>query len=329
MNAAVAPSTRNVSPGGRLLYKDKRVAAVIPAYNVAPHISGVVSGIPPLVDHIFVVNDASRDETMQVLAAIDDPRVSVIALDQNQGVGGATVRGFKAALAAGTDIVVKIDGDGQMDPAYLPNLIDPIACGQCHYAKGNRFLDDAALARMPRVRLFGNLVLTFLTKLASGYWHIFDPQNGYLAIDGSMLSRLPLERLSRRYFFENDMLVHLNIARAVVRDVSIPARYGEEESSMRIRTILLTFPPHLIRRFYYRVYQRHVLRDFSVVAIFWFFGLLLLAWAVGFGLVVWGISISSGQPATTGTVMLSALPLILGFQLVLQAILIEVSESRS
>lgn len=311
------------------MYKGKSVSVVIPAYNVAAHIADVVAGIPHFVDRIFVVNDASRDGTADALAAISDPRVRIITLERNQGVGGATVRGFQDALAAGSDIVVKMDGDGQMDPAYLPALIDPIAHGYFHYTKGNRFLDGAALARMPRVRLFGNLVLTFLTKLASGYWHIFDPQNGYVAIDGAMLSRLPLERLSRRFFFENDMLVHLNIARAHVEDISIPARYGDEDSTMRVGTILLTFPPHLIQRFAYRVYQRHVLRDFSIVAVFWFVGLTLLAWGVGFGLLVWGTSISSGKPATTGTVMLSALPLILGVQFILQAIVIEVNESRS
>jgi dolichol-phosphate mannosyltransferase len=310
------------------MHSGKTIAVVIPAYNVAAHISGVVASIPPLVDRIYVVNDASRDQTAAALAGISDPRLTVITHQKNQGVGGATVTGFKAALASGTDVIVKMDGDGQMDPAYLSRLVDPVVRGEFDYAKGNRFLDDDALIQMPRIRLFGNLVLTFLTKLASGYWHIFDPQNGYLAADRAALARVKLDHLARRYFFENDMLVHLNIAGARVTDVPIPARYGEEASSMRLGSILLTFPPRLLRRFWYRVYQRHVLRDFSVLAIFWFFGALLLAWGIVFGLVVWAISINSGKPATTGTVMLSALPLILGFQLVLQAILIEIGESR-
>ena len=306
----------------------KTVAVVIPAYNVGAYISGVIAGLPALVDRIYVVNDASHDDTAAVLQGISDPRLSVITHERNRGVGGATVSGFKAALADLVDVIVKMDGDGQMDPAHLTRLIDPVLRGEFDYAKGNRFLDDDALASMPRVRLFGNLVLTFLTKLASGYWHIFDPQNGYLAADRTVLARVELDHLARRYFFENDMLVHLNIARARVTDVAMPARYGDEMSSMRLGSILLSFPPRLIRRFWYRVYQRHVLRDFSVVAIFWIVGALLLAWGVVFGLVVWTISIRSGQPATTGTVMLSALPLILGFQLLLQAILIEIGESR-
>jgi dolichol-phosphate mannosyltransferase len=247
------------------MHSGKSIAVVIPAYNVAPHIAGVVAGIPPLVDRIFVVNDASRDETATALAAIADPRVTVLTHSSNQGVGGATVSGFRAALAEGMDVIVKMDGDGQMDPAYLARLVEPVVNGACDYAKGNRFLDEDALVQMPRVRLFGNLLLTFLTKLASGYWHIFDPQNGYLAADRAALTRVNLDHLARRYFFENDMLVHLNIAGARVTDVAIPARYGDEISSMRLGSILFTFPPRLIRRFWYRGYQRPVLRDFSVV----------------------------------------------------------------
>jgi dolichol-phosphate mannosyltransferase len=310
------------------MHGGKSIAVVIPAYNVASHIPGVVAGIPAIVDRIYVVNDASRDNTAAVLATITNPRVTVISHEKNQGVGGATVTGFLAALADGMDVIVKMDGDGQMDPAQLPRLIEPVVAGRFDYAKGNRFLDDDALARMPRVRLFGNLVLTFLTKLASGYWHIFDPQNGYLAVDRATLSRVKLSHVANRYFFENDLLVHLNIVRARVTDVPMPARYGAEISSMRLGSILLTFPPQLIRRFWYRVYQRHVLRDFSVVAIFWFLGALLTLWGVVFGLVEWAISIISGEPATTGTVMLSAIPLILGFQLLLQAMLIEIGDSQ-
>jgi len=310
------------------MHRNKSVAVVIPAYNVAPHISAVIQGLPSFVDHIYVVNDASTDDTAGVLKSVSDPRLTVLQHTTNRGVGGATVTGFQAALAGGADVIVKMDGDGQMDPAYLQRLIEPVVQGGFDYAKGNRFLDDAELATMPRIRLAGNLLLTFLTKLASGYWHVFDPQNGYLAVDRRTLARLKLDRIARRYFFENDMLVHLNIVRARVTDVAIPARYGDEVSSMRLGTILFTFPPRLIRRFWFRVYQRHVLRDFSVVAIFWYFGGLLLAWGVLFGLWVWARSISSGTPATTGTVMLSALPLILGFQLVLQAILIEIGDSR-
>jgi hypothetical protein len=195
-----------------------------------------------------------------------------------------------------------------------------------HYAKGNRFL-AGDLNRMPRVRLLGSFCLTFLTKLASGYWHVFDPVNGYVAISAAALRALPLDRIARRYFFETDMLIHLNILRARVKDVPIPARYGGEKSAMRVRWVLLTFPFYLFKGFWYRIYQRHVLREFSAVAMFWFLGSLLLLWGTGFGAYTWIESHLTGHIATTGTVMLSVLPFILGFQLALQAILIEIQES--
>jgi glycosyltransferase involved in cell wall biosynthesis len=237
------------------------------------------------------------------------------------------VAGYQAALAAACDVVVKMDGDGQMDPNQLPRLLDALVVDGYDYAKGNRFLDSDELAQMPKLRLLGNFILSFLTKLSSGYWSVFDPQNGFVAIRASVLRKLPLEHLSRRYFFENDMLVHLNVVQARVKDVAIPARYGDENSSLRVRYVLATFPSYLIRRFWYRVYQRHVLRDFSVVAVFWIAGAALVGWGVGFGAIAWVVSVASGRVASTGTVMLAALPLILGFQLVLQAILIETQES--
>jgi len=180
---------------------------------------------------------------------------------------------------------------------------------------------------MPKIRLAGSFVLTFLSKLASGYWHIFDPVNGFVAIDARALRKLPLDRLARRYFFETDMLIQLNVFGARIKDVPIPPRYGNEPSSMRVSTVLLTFPLYLLRGFAHRIYQRHVLRDFSAVAVFWILGTVLLAWGMGFGAFTWIKSSWSGHVASTGTVMLSMLPLILGFQLVLQAILIEIQES--
>src|SRR5262245_5172559 len=311
----------------RPVYRDKAVAVVIPAYNVDRFVATVVEGLPDLVDQVIVVDDASTDGTATALEAIKDPRVRVTRHPVNQGVGGAMVTGFRLALEQRPDVVVKMDGDGQMDPRYLPTLLDPLLTGSCDYTKGNRFLDGDRLAEMPAVRLVGNFVLTFLTKLVSGYWSIFDPQNGFVAISAPMLRRLPLDRLARRYFFENDMLIHLNILRARVRDVPIPARYGDERSSMRLGRVLLTFPAHLARRFWYRIYQRHILRDFAAAGVFWVVGTALASWGILFGTAMWIRSAVTGHPATTGTVMFSAVPLILGFQLLLQAILIEIQES--
>jgi len=309
------------------MYQGRKVAVVIPAYNVAQHIVGVIQGIPEFVDYIIVVVDAGTDATGRLVKDLDQPGLSVVQHAANQGVGGAMVTGFRMALDRGADIIVKMDGDGQMDPIYLPALLDPIVLESYSYTKGNRFLREEGLREMPKIRLAGSFGLTFLSKLASGYWHIFDPANGYVAIEATMLRKLPLERIARRFFFENDMLIQLNIFRARVKDIPIPARYGQERSSMRVGRVLMTFPLFLFRGFWYRIYQRHVLREFSPVAIFWVLGTMLLAWGTGFGAYTWIKSYLTGHVATTGTVMLSVLPFILGFQLTLQAILIEIQES--
>jgi len=309
------------------MYQEKKIVVVIPAYNVENHIEGVIKTIPSFIDEIIVVEDASTDDTREVLLALQDSRVTVVHHSVNQGVGGAMVSGFKRALECGAEVIVKMDGDGQMDPSQLAILLDTIVVGGYDYAKGNRFLDGDQLISMPKARLIGNFGLTFLTKLASGYWNVFDPQNGYVAARADVLRKLPLDRLARRYFFENDMLIHMNIFGARVKDIPIPARYRDERSSMRLTQVVVTFPIHLFKRFWYRIYQKYVLRNFSPVALFWTVGTLLLTWGIGFGAYRWIKSSWTGQSATTGTVMLSVLPLMLGFQLALQAILIEIQES--
>ena len=227
------------------MFRDTRVHVVIPAYNVAAYIGSVLRGLPDFVDTITVVDDGSADGTAEAARAVGDPRVTVLQSPVNEGVGAAMARGFKHALGQGAGIIVKMDGDGQMDPADLARLLEPIVEGRCEYAKGNRFLMSRELDIMPRARLAGNFVLTFLTKLASGYWNVFDPQNGYVAITSDALGLLDLDRLSRRYFFENDMLINLNILNFRVKDVPLPAQYGDERSSLRIKRILVTFPFYL------------------------------------------------------------------------------------
>jgi len=309
------------------MFRDTRVHVIIPAYNVEAHLVGVLRGIPAFVDAVTVVDDGSTDGTAQAAKSVGDPRVTVLQSPTNEGVGGAMARGFQQALTQGEGIIVKMDGDGQMDAADLPRLLDPIVDGRSDYAKGNRFLRSRELDIMPRARLAGNFVLTFLTKLASGYWNVFDPQNGYLAISSGTLRLLDLDRLSRRYFFENDMLIHLNIFDARVRDVAMPSRYGAERSSMRLDRILCSFPFHLFRGYWYRFYRKHVLRDFSPVALFMLTGLPLLAWGTGFGMYTWGQSWLHNQFASTGTVMLSVLPFLVGFELVLQALVLEIRDT--
>lgn len=309
------------------MFRDVRVHVVIPAYNVAPHIGDVLAGLPDFVDAVTVVDDGSIDGTADVVTRAGNRRVTLLQSPNNEGVGGAMVRGFRHALAQGGGVIVKMDGDGQMDPADLPRLLAPVVDGQCEYAKGNRFLRSRELDSMPRARLAGNFVLTFLTKLASGYWNVFDPQNGYLAIASETLRLLDLDRLSRRYFFENDMLINLNIFDARVRDVAMPSRYGVERSSMRLWRVLWSFPYHLFRGYWYRFYRKHVLRDFSPVALFMLTGLLLLAWGTWFGAYTWVQSWLHNQFASTGTVMLSVLPFLMGFELILQALVLEIRDT--
>jgi len=309
------------------MYKGKRVSVVVPAYNVAPHILEVLKTIPDFVDQTIVVDDCGSDATSTILAQVYDPRTTIIRHETNQGVGGAMVSGFKRALSDRADLVVKMDGDGQMDPGYLSALLDPLIDEDISYTKGNRFLDSAKLQAMPALRLIGNYALTFLTKWASGYWHIFDPQNGYIAIRSEALRKLDLDHIAKRYFFENDMLVHLNIFSVRMKDISIPARYGNEKSSMKMHEILLTFPWYLARRLWYRTYQKHILRDFSPIALFWVFGTPMFLWGFLFGLYTWGISIIFHKIATTGTVMLSVLPFLLGFELILQGMILEIKDS--
>ena len=306
------------------MYRNAVVHVVIPAYNEAPFIGGVLGGIPAFVDRVIVVDDASADGTGDVARTNGDARVTVLRTPTNLGVGGATQLGYRHALDAGADVIVKVDGDGQMDPDHVARLVDALLDRNADYAKGNRFLEGDPVRDMPPGRLVGNLVLTFLTKLASGYWHVFDPQNGFTAVRASALRALPLERVSRGFFFENDMLVRLNIQDRRVVDVAIPARYGDEISDVRLLPVLVTFPVLLVRRFFGRVLEKYVLRDFSPIALFLFVGLASFAWGVGWGLYLWARSWVTQVGTPTGSLMLSLVPIVLGFQLLLQAIVLDI-----
>ncbi|MFZ5874871.1 MAG: glycosyltransferase family 2 protein [Nitrospirota bacterium] len=306
------------------MYRGRSIGVVIPAYNVERSIRKVVEGVPSWVDRIIVVDDASRDGTLAEARSIVANNLIVLHHEVNQGVGGATMTGLRRALDEGVKVVVKMDGDGQMDPAQLPALLDAVTIQGYDYSKGNRFLHTSELSAMPRHRLFGNFVLTFLTKLTSGYWNVFDPQNGYLAIRREPLSRLPFDRIAKRFFFENDLLIHLNILNYRVKDVPIPAIYGDEVSNLKVSRVLGSFPLYLFRRFWYRIYQKYVLRDFSPIAVFLFLGLGFFLWGTGFGVYTWWRSAMTGEIATTGTVMLSVLPFLIGFELLLQAVILDI-----
>lgn len=310
------------------MYENNRITVVIPAYNEEAFISDVIKTVPDFVDYIIVVDDCSQDNTFNVAAESDESRVTAIKTRNNQGVGGATVAGYKKALESETDIVVKMDGDGQMSPEYMPQLLDAIVEDGYSYSKGNRFIENEALATMPRHRLLGNIVLTFMNKLASGHWHIFDPQNGYVAIKAEALRSIKLDDISKDYFFENDMLLQLNLHGFRVKDVSIPAKYGDEESHIKLLNIIGTFPLLFLKRFFYRIYYKYVLTDFSPIALFLISGSMLFAWGVLFGLYTWIKAIITQLDTPLGTLMLVIVPLILGFQLLLQAFVLDIQETQ-
>jgi glycosyltransferase involved in cell wall biosynthesis len=309
------------------LYKNKLIHVIIPAYNEERFIAGVLSGIPDYIDKIIFVDDCSDDSTFTIASATCDPRLIVLKTPHNLGVGGATILGYKKALEFGGQILVKMDGDGQMPSEYLDLLLDSVIENGYDYAKGNRFLHSEAINQMPAMRILGNIVLTFLTKAASGYWHIFDPQNGYTAIQGNAAQSIDLEKVEKRFFFENDMLVHLNIQNYRVTDIAMPSRYGEEVSDVHIAKVLITFPPLLLRRFIYRIFQKYILRNFSPVALFLLLGLPIFLWGAFFGLYLWAHALMTTEPTPTGSIMLALVPIVLGFQLLLQAIVLDIQET--
>jgi dolichol-phosphate mannosyltransferase len=301
------------------------IAVVIPAYRVEKEIEDVIRSIPDYISHIVVVNDASPDRTGSIVSMLAEnhSRISLVNHEHNQGVGGVMVTGFCKALQLGAQIVVKVDGDGQMDLNYLLALITPLVQGKADYTKGNRFRDFVSLRKMPSIRRLGNIMLGFLSKLATGYWNIFDPTNGYVAIRAEVLAQLPLERIARTYYFETSMLAELYLVGAYVLDVPIPARYGSETSSLKIHQILFEFPPRLLLTFLRRMLFKNFLYDFSMISIYLLSGIPLFLFSLIFGINKWIKYASLGIPAPTGTVMLPTLCAILSIQLLLSAIQID------
>lgn len=294
------------------------VAVVIPSYKVRAHILDVISLIGPEVTAIYVVDDCCPDGSGRFVESnVQDPRVRVVYHTENQGVGGAVMTGYQAALEEGAEIIVKIDGDGQMDPRLVPQFIGPILAGQADYTKGNRFFDLEAIRAMPKVRLLGNAALSFMTKLSSGYWDLFDPTNGYTAIHRDVASHLPLNKISRRYFFETDILFRLNTLRAVVIDIPMDAHYGDEVSNLKISKIIGEFFFKHARNFCKRIFYNYYLRDMSLASFELPLGLLLLLLGVVVGGTHWLGALQSGVSTPSGTVMLAALPVIIGTQLIL------------
>jgi glycosyltransferase involved in cell wall biosynthesis len=296
-----------------------KIAVVIPCYKIKRHIGGVLSEIPADVHNIYCVDDACPQSSGAFILSefAADPRVTVIARSSNGGVGAAVISGYERAMEDGMDIVIKLDGDGQMDPALIPVLIRPLLAGTADYVKGNRYYSPESLRGMPMIRKLGNTGLSFLSKLSTGYWHLFDPTNGYTAIDARVLRLLPLSKLHRGYFFESDMLFRLNLLRACAEDIPMNARYADEKSQLSVSRALLTFPFLHLRNLLKRIVYNHFLRNFSIASVELLLGSFLLPFGVINGILSWMESASSGEPATAGTVMLAALPVIVGVQFLL------------
>jgi len=295
-----------------------KISVVIPAYRILQHIEDVIANIPEFVWRIYVIDDACPDGSGRLLDKnLENNRLRVIYHEQNMGVGGAVMTGYRAAIEDGSDIIVKVDGDGQMDPGLIPYFVEPILSGDADYTKGNRFYDLEEIRAMPAIRLFGNAILSLMTKLSSGYWNLFDPTNGYTAIHVDVARHLPFKKLSHRYFFESDMLFRLNTLRAVVVDVPMDAKYGEENSSLKVSRVVGEFLFKHTRNFIKRIFYNYYLRDLSLASIELPVGMIMLLFGLIFGGYHWIGSAQLNVPTPPGTVMLAALPLLMGLQLIL------------
>ena len=306
----------------------KRVAVVVPAFDEEGLIETTLAGLPEFVDQVIVVDDASSDGTAERARTLGDPRVEVISHDRNQGVGAAILTGYRRALAADVDVTCVMAGDNQMDPADLEAIAGPVARGEVDYAKANRLFTGRAWELIPHTRYLGNAVLSLLTKIASGYWHIADSQSGYTAIGRETLELLDLDRIYRRYGFPNDMLVHLNVINARVRDVPSRPVYGVGETSgIRLRRVVPSISWLLTKAFFWRMREKYVIRDFHPLVFFYVFGLLFLAIGAALGLTVTVLRIL-GNELTVATVVLVALLLIAGLLFTLFAMLFDMESNR-
>jgi len=306
-----------------------RVAVVVPCYHAGRHIAEVVRSLPAFVDDIVVVDDGSPTPTAEALDVAADRRVVVIRHDVNRGLARAMGTGYTAALQRGAHVVIKMDGDGQMDPAHLPRLIAPIADGIADLCKGNRFLHRRLMVQMPMLRRAGNLALSFLAKAATGYWQVFDPTNGYVAVRRELLEAIDFDRLGPGYFFEISLLREACLAGAAAVDVPIAAQYGDQVSHLSIGRVLVAFPVHLAASIVRRLGLRYFLWDFSAVGAFIVAGVPLLTFGLLFGIWQWVERMGTLTPTPTGTLLLAALPLVLGFQLLLQAWVMDIANVPS
>jgi len=310
------------------MLEGKRVAVVVPAYDEARLVGETLAGIPDFVDRIYVVDDASRDGTGELAGAVGDPRVEVIRHERNRGVGAAIATGYRRALEEEVDVTCVMAADNQMDPSELGGLVEPVARGEVEYAKANRLFSGEAWTVIPRMRYLGNAVLSLLTKIASGYWHVADSQAGFTALSLDALRRLDLDRLYPRYGFPNDMLVHLNVQNARVRDVASRPIYDVgEQSGIKLRAVVPRISWLLLKGFWWRMAQKYVIRDFHPLVFFYVFGVLMTFVGFVLGVVELVLRIL-GNEITTPTIVLVAVLLIAGLQLTLFAMSFDMEANK-
>jgi len=312
------------------MYKNHKIAVVVPAYNEEKLIGETLSSIPEYVDKVYAVDDGSTDRTFEIVQefAKKDSRIVCIKHEKNRGPGAAIVTGYKRALQDKMDIVAVMAGDNQMDPAYLPDLLEPIIEGRADYAKGNRLLNPEYRRGMSRWRFFGNSILTFLTKIASGYWQVVDPQNGYTAISRRALERIDLDSIYPWYGYPNDILVKLNVYGFRIVDVPHPARYGREKSKIKYGKYILKVSWLLLRDFFWRLKMKYILLSFHPLVLFYLFGIVFTSLGVFIGLHTLYYKFVLGGPLFVRGV-LSMLLFMVGLQFLSFAMLFDMQMNNS
>jgi dolichol-phosphate mannosyltransferase len=315
------------------MHKNK-VVVIIPCYKCSRTIGNVIKAMPEFVKHIILINDCCPEIGTKIeLNRLKSMNSKIILLENNSnlGVGGAFKKGLiylNSSKEIEFDFVVKVDSDDQMDLSKMHFLIEKCDPNKFHFAKGNRFFNLESYSQMPKIRIIGNIGMSFLLKAASGYWKVMDPTNGYFCMSKNLATLIPLNKLSNRFFFESSLLAECYYLGTVIFDVNIPARYGDEKSNLSIRKVLFEFPPKLFKLFVKRITIRYFFVDFSIISVFLILGFFMVLFGLIFGFYFWYISISQNQYASTGTVMLAVLPLVLGFQLLLSVINYEITSEN-
>lgn len=308
------------------MLNQNKIAVVIPYYNASQHIVSVLVKLPKIIDVIYIIDDCGNEALpKEVLARFQN--AVYLKHDKNLGVGGATKTGFKAAIADKIEVVIKVDADDQMDTSYIEDLITPLLNNQADYSKGNRFRDFKALKAMPIMRKIGNLGLSFLTKAATGYWNNFDPTNGFFAVKTETLEKLDFDNIANRYYFETSLIAELYFQESRIKDISMPAIYGDEKSSMSVWKMPFVFLPKLFKTFIKRIVKSYFIYDFNMSSIYILFGLPLFLFGLIYGLYTWWFYSSQSIFAPTGTIMLVTLTIIIGFQLLLQAVHYDITKA--